>query len=718
MAEEILFKITIDDSDNSKLAGIQSEIEKTKAAFDELNKKIKAGQQLTEAEAKSYAALNARLIELNKQKKDYTRTLENEINKTRANENSLAAMRAQVAKLRQEYEKLDPASQASKKLAAEIANLQTKINNADFATKNFRGNVGNYKNSILEALQSTNLFNGGLSQLTSGLGGAGNMVTGMISKLGPYGMAIGAATTAVMGLVKAYISNEEGAKAFERAKTIVTGALDDIKDKFSEVANVAFGDPTQPGESFFEKLARGFARFTGYLSGGIQSMITANVKATVRQVLETQLQEATKALKDAEVELAKRKAKIAELRFKAEDTRDIKERERLLREASQLEQDSYAKVLAAMKKEYEAKNALLSLNKNSAEQNDELRQMQIKIANAELEQDNRKRELAGALKSAEKEYTAVVQAESEKRRQARLQEEREARLQEEREMNKIDRVQSIPVESAYKSLSGQFQAMMDANRKATAQLQPMYKDDFEAKTKYLRMEEKALYDSLKARRITEFEYYSSLGELYQKDKEIFQAEQQAKLEIVTGAMGSFAGLFRQESVAHKALSIAQATIDTYAAATRALKLGWPFGWIQAAAIMAQGFSNVKKIMAVKLQEGGVLRGPSHKEGGIPILIKATGGIVEAEGGELIVNKNIWKRPDYVRAISEMNAATGGRRFFADGGVLPASGQVSDLKEVIKDTVRSVVNIPVVVSLNDINSATRKAHVINSLSVLT
>lgn len=710
MAEEILFKITIDDSDNSKLAGIQSEINKTKAAFDELNKKIKAGQELTDEEAKSYATLNARLIELNKQKKDYTRTLENEINKTRANENSLAAMRAQVAKLRQEYEKLDPASQASKKLAAEIANLQTKINNADFATKNFRGNVGNYINSILEALQGTGLFNNGISQLTSGLGGAGDMVTGMISKLGPYGMAIGAATTAVMGLVKAYISNEEGAEAFERAKTIVTGALDDIKDKFSEVANVAFGDPTRPGESFFEKLARGFARFTGYLSGGIPNMIAADVNATVRQVLQTQLQEATKALKDAEVELAKRKAKIAELRFKAEDTRDIKERERLLREAAQLEQDSYAKVLAAMKKEYEAKNALLSLNKNSAEQNDELRQMQIKIANAELEQDTRKRELARALKFAEKEYTAVVQAESEKRRQARL--------QEEREMNKIARVQSIPVESAYKSLSGQFQAMMDANRKATAQLQPMYKDDFEAKTKYLRMEEKALYDSLKARRITEFEYYSSLGELYQKDKEIFQAEQRAKLEIVTGAMGSFAGLFKQESVAHKALSIAQATIDTYAAATRALKLGWPFGWIQAAAIMAQGFANVKKIMAVKLQEGGVLRGPSHKEGGIPILIKATGGIVEAEGGELIVNKNIWKRPDYVRAISEMNAATGGRRFFADGGVLPTSGQVSDLKEVIKDTVRSVVNIPVVVSLNDINSATRKAHVINSLSVLT
>jgi hypothetical protein len=43
-------------------------------------------------------------------------------------------------------------------------------------------------------------------------------------------------------------------------------------------------------------------------------------------------------------------------------------------------------------------------------------------------------------------------------------------------------------------------------------------------------------------------------------------------------------------------------------------------------------------------------------------------MMEAEGGELIVNKNIWSRPDFVDSISAMNAATGGVRF-AEGGVV-------------------------------------------------
>jgi len=47
-----------------------------------------------------------------------------------------------------------------------------------------------------------------------------------------------------------------------------------------------------------------------------------------------------------------------------------------------------------------------------------------------------------------------------------------------------------------------------------------------------------------------------------------------------------------------------------------------------------------------------------------------GQLMEAEGGELVVNRNIWSRPDFVKNISEMNALTGGRRFFAAGGMVP------------------------------------------------
>ena len=57
--------------------------------------------------------------------------------------------------MRAEYEKLAPASEAGKKLAASIADMQKQINEADFATKNFRGNVGNYMEAANTAVEGT-----------------------------------------------------------------------------------------------------------------------------------------------------------------------------------------------------------------------------------------------------------------------------------------------------------------------------------------------------------------------------------------------------------------------------------------------------------------------------------------------------------------------------------------------------------------------------------
>jgi hypothetical protein len=71
---------------------------------------------------------------------------------------------------------------------------------------------------------------------------------------------------------------------------------------------------------------------------------------------------------------------------------------------------------------------------------------------------------------------------------------------------------------------------------------------------------------------------------------------------------------------------------------------------------------------IPFAQGGMIQGATHSLGGIPFI--SGGAMMEAEGGEVIVNRNIWSRPDFVRSISEMNALTGGKRFFAAGGVIP------------------------------------------------
>ena len=71
---------------------------------------------------------------------------------------------------------------------------------------------------------------------------------------------------------------------------------------------------------------------------------------------------------------------------------------------------------------------------------------------------------------------------------------------------------------------------------------------------------------------------------------------------------------------------------------------------------------------IPFDTGGLVEGAAHSQGGVSFL---SGGILmEAEGGELIVNRNIWSRPDFVKSISEMNAITGGKRFFVSGGMVP------------------------------------------------
>lgn len=79
---------------------------------------------------------------------------------------------------------------------------------------------------------------------------------------------------------------------------------------------------------------------------------------------------------------------------------------------------------------------------------------------------------------------------------------------------------------------------------------------------------------------------------------------------------------------------------------------------------------------LKMPGGGVLKGKSHEEGGIPFNINGRSGF-EAEGGEILVNKNIHTRPDYVDAISQMNYLTGGKKF-QRGAVLPSQNVIRRL----------------------------------------
>ena len=100
-------------------------------------------------------------------------------------------------------------------------------------------------------------------------------------------------------------------------------------------------------------------------------------------------------------------------------------------------------------------------------------------------------------------------------------------------------------------------------------------------------------------------------EFSQQEVEIDKQTTSAKMDLASNAMGDLASIFGEESKAGKAAAIAQTTIETYKGATSAFAslsgipvVGPALGAVAAAAAVAAGFANVKKIASIGPPAGG------------------------------------------------------------------------------------------------------------------
>ena len=89
-----------------------------------------------------------------------------------------------------------------------------------------------------------------------------------------------------------------------------------------------------------------------------------------------------------------------------------------------------------------------------------------------------------------------------------------------------------------------------------------------------------------------------------EEVQVTKMTQEAKEAIISGALGNIANALGQNSKAGKGIAIAQALMDTYAGANKALAQGGIFGAISAAGIVAAGLANVARIKSTKPEGGG------------------------------------------------------------------------------------------------------------------
>ena len=132
----------------------------------------------------------------------------------------------------------------------------------------------------------------------------------------------------------------------------------------------------------------------------------------------------------------------------------------------------------------------------------------------------------------------------------------------------------------------------------------------------------------------------------------------------------------------KQLKIKQVMIETALSIAKTFALyGWPLGIVPAAFAAAEGAVQVAVISAQQYAKGGIipigdgkngvsmgmLQGPSHSQGGIPLMVNGQPVNAEVEGGEILAVINKRSAAQYLPLFSAINATNGVK--FENGGVI-------------------------------------------------
>lgn len=266
------------------------------------------------------------------------------------------------------------------------------------------------------------------------------------------------------------------------------------------------------------------------------------------------------------------------------------------------------------------------------------------------------------------------------------------------------------LEEEYDMLEEAYQKQEELTQKHTDKLA-----DIEDELKTSRGDRRAhLIEQLNAEREAQL---ASLQEeqKIEKEKEINQKKQDA--------------LEKKRREQEKKNSIVQATINTFTAVTNALAVQpWFVGLALSAVALGMGMAQVAQIKKQKYAKGGLLKGNSHANGGIPV--GQTG--IEVEGDEYVINKNSTRKNlpliDYINGSNKrltredllnwydsgkQNVTKQTKNKFATGGVIPTLPNQSQEQTIVIEDDR-----PIVAQIVDIvNSADnyRQIQVLSGLS---
>lgn len=663
---------------------LQSALKDEKKQLDEARKAFKSGSLSQDDYKKAVSDSTKAQVELTKQLTDTNKSIADnnsaiKVNTTllKSQEDSVDALRAQLAKNTKELNAMSAATRNNtdegKALVAETKEISDKLKEMEKAVGDNRRNVGNYAESIQEAMSNTQGLSGATAAMATSLSGGVNIlkVFNATLKANPILAIVSVILVLISTVEKLMKRNSEMAAnlraAFAPFEVIFSRILDGITNMLSGVAK-AFEWVSEKVVNLLSSIgliteettkAANAAKALTKQELAIYEAETNNLVtlSAMRRELEAQRTIVGDQLKTAEernaaaqkaIAISKQmeKAEIGVLQQKYNQIKAQNELSYTSKEDRRAEMQALAD-LQARQADY------ISQRKELENQASGIVKAQI-AANAAAFKANEEKKAAAAIKAAQdaekakrelQEQTIKQFEEARTKLELSLQEKEigndSIKLKLENEKAYVE--ESLKLER-YRLEQGLISQQEFANREQAFQLgvlqleQQMREEQDRAEKERKALDEANLRELKMANITNEYELrQAALDAQYQQeiaaaekigaDTALIQSKYEkakedntrarvnAELTMTAGLAGQMSTLLGEESAIGKAFGVVQATINTYIGATKALAQGGILGIAQAAIVIAFGMKQVASIAKQKEPDTKVSSVKKYAKGG-------------------------------------------------------------------------------------------------------
>ena len=639
-----------------------------KKQLDEAGKAYKAGtlsqddyKKAVGDAAKAQIELKKQLLDVNASISDNNREIKTNTTLLNSQEDSVDALRAQLAKNTKELNAMSAATRNNtdegQKLVTETKEISDRLKDMEKAVGDNRRNVGNYAESIQEAMSSTQGLSGATAAMATSLSGGVNIlkVFNATLRANPILAVVSVILVLVSTIEKLMKRNSEMAAnlkaAFAPFEVIFSRILDGVTDMLTGIAE-AFTWVSDKVVSLLSSLgliteettkAANAAKALSQQELAIYEAETKNLVtvSAMRRELEAQKTLVGDQLKSMNERNAAAQRGIAILKqMEAAEVGVLKQKYEQIKAQNELGYTSKEDRRAEMQ-------ALADLQSKQAEYISQRKELENQ-ASGLVAQQNAKNAAAFKANEEKKAAAAIKAAQDAEKAKRELQEQtirqfEEARtklelsLQEKEITNdsialKLENEKAYVEESLklerYRLEQGLISQQEFANREqafrlGVLQLEQQMRKEQDSKEKERKALDKANLRELQMANITnEYELRQAaldaqyaqeiaaaekigadtalIQSRYEKAKEEnTRARVNAELAMTAGLAGQMSTLLGEQSAIGKAFAVVQATINTYLGATKALATKGILGIAEAAVIIAFGMKQVASIAKQK-----------------------------------------------------------------------------------------------------------------------